>query len=834
MANRDYRIVLTAVDKTKQGFESAKRGLSGISSIAARVTSIMGTLGIAVSGLTFAGMVQSAARAANEVSRLSQIANASTAEFQRYAFAAQSVGISQEKFADILKDVNDRVGDFLTTGGGPMKDFFEQVAPKIGITAEAFRNLSGPQALQLYFNSLQQANLSQAELTFYLEAMASDATALIPLLRDNGREMGRLADEGERLGAVMSDELIASSREFERNMAALKAVFGAVAADVGNVVIPVLNQLATEFLAARQAGLSFGEALVGIGLSDPTKSPAEQIARLNEEISKLKNGKWWEKSLLANVGGDGLIAQLEKEREYWNNLVKADIAKNQRQTPQPFVSNTPYQPPASKPRQPASRRAPTDTAARDAERYVAQLERQAAMLGKTQAEVRAYELAEKNLTGTLRERASVALAALAADEAASSAAENARANAELQISLLRATGQEAAATAAEIESRYAQMAEAFEKSGNTEGLGIIQRLIPVEQARARLDEIQRLIDQAFDAQSRAEQSIDAQVGAGLITELEGRRRIVDLHRQTAAVVEGYLPTLREMAAIPGPMGQQAAAALQTLETQLLQLRTTTNDLQNALRSGLQNGLQQSLQGLADGTMNLREAVTTFVQSVTQAMADLAAQQLAQQATASVMGLFGGSEGSDLTQGAGAVTAASGALAMAGGTLVTGAAAIQAAAASLAAANATSAAAGIIQGGFSAGGYTGPGGKYQPAGIVHKGEFVTRQEVTNQPGALAFLEAFNRRGMAAIFGWRGYADGGLVGLPAPAIAPPSIAAGSLAAPGALSATLHNKQVFNLIDSPDRIASVLNSPAGAEAFTVMLSRDPAKFRSILGIS
>lgn len=55
-------------------------------------------------------------------------------------------------------------------------------------------------------------------------------------------------------------------------------------------------------------------------------------------------------------------------------------------------------------------------------------------------------------------------------------------------------------------------------------------------------------------------------------------------------------------------------------------------------------------------------------------------------------------------------------------------------------------------GFSDGGYTGAGGKYEPAGIVHAGEFVLRREVVSQPGMLDYLQTLNSRG---------YADGGLV-------------------------------------------------------------------------
>lgn len=61
-------------------------------------------------------------------------------------------------------------------------------------------------------------------------------------------------------------------------------------------------------------------------------------------------------------------------------------------------------------------------------------------------------------------------------------------------------------------------------------------------------------------------------------------------------------------------------------------------------------------------------------------------------------------------------------------------------------------------GYDRGGFTGAGSKFQVAGIVHAGEFVHRQEVVRQPGALAFLDLFNRIGMQAL---RGYADGGLV-------------------------------------------------------------------------
>ncbi|MCS4271220.1 MULTISPECIES: phage tail length tape measure family protein [Raoultella] len=61
-------------------------------------------------------------------------------------------------------------------------------------------------------------------------------------------------------------------------------------------------------------------------------------------------------------------------------------------------------------------------------------------------------------------------------------------------------------------------------------------------------------------------------------------------------------------------------------------------------------------------------------------------------------------------------------------------------------------------GFAAGGYTGPGGKYQPAGVVHKGEYIFDQASTNRIG-VSNLEALrNGQPLDATLGRSGYGTG----------------------------------------------------------------------------
>ncbi len=228
-------------------------------------------VGAAIGAATAAGITALAAltvstvRNANEIANLASVANASTTEFQKYAAGAKLVGIEQEKLADIFKDVNDKVGDFLNTGGGALADFFENVAPKVGVTADQFRNLSGPQALGLYVSSLEKAKVSQSDMTFYLEAIASDATALLPLLRNNAEGFKTFGDAAQAAGAILDEKTIKSASELQAATWLVEQSTTGLKNQLTSALIPVLSDFATKLLDVSKDGTSMvavGEFLV--------------------------------------------------------------------------------------------------------------------------------------------------------------------------------------------------------------------------------------------------------------------------------------------------------------------------------------------------------------------------------------------------------------------------------------------------------------------------------------------------------------------------------------------------------------------------------------------
>jgi hypothetical protein len=278
----------------------------------------------------FKNMVVGAAEASRQIDQLSRLSATSAANFQAQAYAAQQFGISNEKLADIFKDVQDKVGDFMQNGAGPLADFFKNIAPQVGVTADQFRNLGGPDALQLYVSSLEKANLSQSEMTFYLEAIASDSALLLPLLQNNGKAMKDLGDEAQRLGVILSDETIQANKAFAAELDRLNALSTSLSRSIGSALIPELNRLINEFLTGIEKAGGFWKALSVFGTINPFKDLQGNLKSTREEIDSLTAAK--ERYVKAGSDTSGIDQALATEKlrlEFLKDIERQQIANQQ-------------------------------------------------------------------------------------------------------------------------------------------------------------------------------------------------------------------------------------------------------------------------------------------------------------------------------------------------------------------------------------------------------------------------------------------------------------------------------------------------------------------------
>lgn len=231
------------LSKAERQARTSSQGIANSLNIAAIAVS---ALGGAIAGLSIANLVsysEKVIQTGSDIQRFSKLANASVKDFQYFAKGAESAGISMESFADKMKDMQDRIGDFQQTGGGPLADFFENIAPKVGVTIQQFQKLSGPDALQLFYNSLEKAGASTNDMKFYMEAIISDSSLLIPLLENGGKGFKEYGEAAKKAGAIMTEELAANLAEAKKQMMLMDLQWQGLEYRMINNVVPAVKMV---------------------------------------------------------------------------------------------------------------------------------------------------------------------------------------------------------------------------------------------------------------------------------------------------------------------------------------------------------------------------------------------------------------------------------------------------------------------------------------------------------------------------------------------------------------------------------------------------------------
>ena len=237
----------------------------------AKVMGVAVAAGAASAAVALSAMAWETANQAAELEKFAFRANTTTQEFQKMAVGAQAYGIEQEALSDMMKDFNEKLGELTTIGAGGGVDFFEQIAVKTEGSAAAaeklilkMQKLSGPEALQLYVDKLEEAGVTQQQMSFYLESMASDMTDLIPLLINGGEGMQLYSDAAERAGIVMNDETIAKAKILKEQMYLLDLQLQGAKNQLMQAVIPAFVDIAQAFFGGSEQGIQFSGVAEGI------------------------------------------------------------------------------------------------------------------------------------------------------------------------------------------------------------------------------------------------------------------------------------------------------------------------------------------------------------------------------------------------------------------------------------------------------------------------------------------------------------------------------------------------------------------------------------------
>lgn len=253
-----------AEKQTKNSFENMR---TRANAYGMAITGIAGSAAMALGSLA-----ASTANQAAELEIFANRANTTTQEFQKMAVGASAMGIEGDKLSDMMKDFNERIGEITSVGSGPMKDFFDRMSSDMkGGAKEAksliqeMQKLSGPEALQMYVDKLEDAGVSQQEMSFYLESMASDLTDLYPLLANGGEGMKLYGDMAERAGLIMTDQTKEAALALKDQMFMLDLQFQGAKNQLVTAVIPAFVDVADAFLGGSEQGLQLTSVAEGVG-----------------------------------------------------------------------------------------------------------------------------------------------------------------------------------------------------------------------------------------------------------------------------------------------------------------------------------------------------------------------------------------------------------------------------------------------------------------------------------------------------------------------------------------------------------------------------------------
>ena len=175
-------------------------------------------LGLVGTAAGLAASVSTLAQQGRELEQMSLKAGVSVEKMQELTYATEQYNVSGDQLADMLKDVQDKLGDFSATGGGEFKDWMENIAPKVGLTVAKLQQMAGPEALIAVQNAMDATNVSASEQVFYLESIANDVSTLQPLLRNNGAELQRLTGHYRNLNVALSQTDITQLKEMDQQL----------------------------------------------------------------------------------------------------------------------------------------------------------------------------------------------------------------------------------------------------------------------------------------------------------------------------------------------------------------------------------------------------------------------------------------------------------------------------------------------------------------------------------------------------------------------------------------------------------------------------------------
>ena len=682
MASNRAQILISAVDQTKTAFDSIKRGLGGLTDTAKSVNGVLANLGVGVSLAGIGAMIKSSIDSADALDEMAQRTGIAVESLSLLVPAAELSAVSTEKFEAGLKKLATgmleaatgseasaqkfgALGVAVQNQDGTLRDS-EQVLLDL---ADRFKAMpDGAEKAALAVDIFGKAG---AEMIPFLNqgrdgigALKQEAAELgLQLSADTAAQAGNFNDALDKLKLAtqsIGNQIIASLLPALNDMAGgmvESAKQGGTLRVILDGVVLVLKTLALGVATVGKAFVALGEAIGG-GVA--------------AAVEALKGNTDGAKAIIADLKGS-LIQRLDELASFRDSLFdpKPIEVKAPKIQADPELLQRLTKPKAAKPAQDTTGAQTTlikaqldaefallkdgltrqqtalDAALEDrlvsVRDYYAQktaLEQRevdAEIARKQQELARSQQVAATGKSENDRLKAKAEVAKAEADlitlnnrrtdieqanarKAAQAERELADALAQAREELAQITGTATDADRqAAIERSYRDLRARLAAESDADGVSLVDRLIDVKAAQANLAALEAQWRQVTERLRNAQDAIQTQQQAGLLTEAQARQQIVALQQQSATEMERLLPTMQQAAQAIGP---DAVIRVQAWRNELDRTKLTVDEM-----APLWNRIGESFGGALNGMITGAQTWRSALASIFQQVADAFLQQI---------------------------------------------------------------------------------------------------------------------------------------------------------------------------------------------------------------
>ncbi|MCK9386127.1 MAG: hypothetical protein M0Q15_16070 [Nevskia sp.] len=288
MANPITQIILSAVDRTKAAFASAKGGINSLGESATGLSGILRNLFAGISVVYFVGKLKGVVDSMNDVADSAARAGTTVENLTSLQYAGKQNGIE-----DMEKSLIALVAamDSAKTGKGEVADAFAtlRIDPaQFTDPADALEALA--ERFALLPDGVTKTSLA---IDIFGKKVGP---GMIPLLNEGGDGIRRLKEEAAALGKVLSNEMGAAADKFGDNLDKIKAHAAGASQGIIGSLLPSLN----EYLSAMDDVIQKGSALdkirfFGFGNINPdtldrVTSATDKLSRAREKLAAVTDG----------------------------------------------------------------------------------------------------------------------------------------------------------------------------------------------------------------------------------------------------------------------------------------------------------------------------------------------------------------------------------------------------------------------------------------------------------------------------------------------------------------------------------------------------------------